>query len=83
VHRQAERAFQGGRHILFIGHRNHPEVVGTFGQLPDGAMTLIETVNDVARLETQDPDNLAFLTQTTLSVDDTADIVTALTARFP
>ncbi len=84
VHRQAERAHESGRHILFIGHRNHPEVVGTFGQLPEGAMTLIETVRDVARLPAPaDPDRLAFLTQTTLSVDDTAEIVAALQARFP
>ena len=83
VHRQAERAHESGRHIIFVGHRNHPEVIGTFGQLPEGAMTLVETVEDVAALSPADPDKLAFLTQTTLSVDDTADIVTALHARFP
>ena len=83
VHRQAERLIEAGRHIIFIGHAGHPEVIGTFGQAPDGAMTLIETVADVARLRPADPDNLAFLTQTTLSVDDTAEIVAALQARFP
>ena len=83
VHRQAERLAEQGRHILFIGHEGHPEVVGTLGQLPEGAMTLIETLGDVAALAPADPDNLAFLTQTTLSVDDTAAIVAALQARFP
>ena len=83
VHRQAERLVASGRHILFIGHRGHPEVIGTFGQVPDGSMTLIETVEDVAALVPADPDNLAFLTQTTLSVDDTAAIVAALRERFP
>jgi 4-hydroxy-3-methylbut-2-en-1-yl diphosphate reductase len=83
VHRQAERLVDAGRHIVFIGHRGHPEVVGTFGQVPAGAMTLVETLEDVSTLSVADPDNLAFLTQTTLSVDDTAEIVEALKARFP
>lgn len=83
VHRQAERAHESGRHIIFVGHRGHPEVIGTFGQLPDGAMTLVETVEDVAALNPADPEKLAFLTQTTLSVDDTAEIVEALQGRFP
>ncbi len=83
VHRQAERLVDGKRHIIFIGHRGHPEVVGTFGQVPDGAMTLVETVEDVAALLPADPTQLAFLTQTTLSVDDTAEIVRALQTRFP
>ncbi len=83
VHRQAERLIEAGRHIIFIGHAGHPEVIGTFGQAPDGAMTLVETIVDVAHLEPADPDNLAFLTQTTLSVDDTAEIVAALKTRFP
>lgn len=83
VHRQAERNYEAGRHIIFIGHAGHPEVIGTFGQLPDGAMTLVETVEDVARLAPENPANLSFLTQTTLSVDDTAAIVEALQARFP
>ncbi|HMN55503.1 MAG TPA: 4-hydroxy-3-methylbut-2-enyl diphosphate reductase, partial [Sphingopyxis sp.] len=83
VHKQAERANEQGRHIIFIGHAGHPEVIGTLGQLPDGAMTLVESVDDVAALSPADPDNLAFLTQTTLSVDDTRDIVAALQHRFP
>src|SRR5689334_888499 len=83
VHRQAERLIADGRHILFIGHAGHPEVIGTFGQVPPGTMTLVETEEDVASLHVADPDNLAFLTQTTLSVDDTAAIVAALQARFP
>jgi len=83
VHRQAERLIAEGRHILFIGHAGHPEVIGTFGQVPAGSMTLVETVADVAGLQLSDADNLAFLTQTTLSVDDTAAIVEALKARFP
>ena len=83
VHRQAQRLIEEGRHILFIGHAGHPEVVGTFGQVPPGSMTLVETVEDVAALNLSDATNLAFLTQTTLSVDDTAAIVGALQARFP
>ncbi|HET7709062.1 MAG TPA: 4-hydroxy-3-methylbut-2-enyl diphosphate reductase [Sphingomicrobium sp.] len=83
VHRQAERLIEDGRHILFIGHAGHPEVIGTFGQVPAGSMTLVETEEDVANLSVADPGNLAFLTQTTLSVDDTAAIVAALKARFP
>ena len=83
VHRQAERLIAQGRHILFIGHEGHPEVIGTFGQVPAGSMTLIETIDEVARLEVSDPTNLAFLTQTTLSVDDTREIVAALHVRFP
>ena len=83
VHRQAERLIADGRHILFIGHAGHPEVIGTFGQVPPGTMTLVETEEDVAELDIADPDNLAFLTQTTLSVDDTAAIVAALQARYP
>ena len=83
VHRQAQRLIEAGRQILFIGHAGHPEVIGTFGQVPVGAMTLIESVEDVANLVVADADNLSFLTQTTLSVDDTAAIVAALQARFP
>jgi 4-hydroxy-3-methylbut-2-enyl diphosphate reductase len=83
VHRQAERLIAEGRHILFIGHAGHPEVIGTFGQVPDGAITLVETVDDVARIQVADKANLAFLTQTTLSVDDTTAIVEALKRRFP
>ena len=83
VHVEAERHHQSDREIVLIGHAGHPEVIGTMGQLPDGAMTLIETVDEVAMFEPRDPANLAFVTQTTLSVDDTAEIVTALQARFP
>jgi 4-hydroxy-3-methylbut-2-enyl diphosphate reductase len=83
VHRQAQRLIDEGRHILFIGHAGHPEVVGTFGQVPNGAMTLVETVEDVAAIELPGDTPLAFLTQTTLSVDDTAAIVDALKSRFP
>ena len=83
VHRQAERHFEAGRHILFIGHRGHPEVVGTMGQVPDGTITLVETIEDVEAIPLVPERSLAFLTQTTLSVDDTAAIVTALRARFP
>ncbi len=83
VHRQAERQVEAGRHIIFIGHRGHPEVIGTFGQVPEDTITLVENVDDVEKLEPADPDNLAFLTQTTLSVDDTSDIIDSLKARFP
>jgi 4-hydroxy-3-methylbut-2-enyl diphosphate reductase len=83
VHRQAERLIADGRHILFIGHAGHPEVIGTFGQVPEGSMTLVETLDDAANITVDDPATLAFLTQTTLSVDDTAAIVGALQARFP
>ena len=82
VHRQAERLVASGRHIVFIGHAGHPEVIGTFGQVPEGSMTLIETVADVADFAPADPANLSFLTQTTLSVDDTAEVVAALKAKF-
>ena len=83
VHRQAERLMEEGRHILFIGHAGHPEVIGTFGQVPEGSITLVETVEDAASINVPDDANLAFLTQTTLSVDDTAAIVDALKVRFP
>jgi len=83
VHVEAQRHHHAGRELLLIGHAGHPEVIGTMGQIPDGAMTLIETVEDVATFTPRDPANLAFATQTTLSVDDTAEIVAALQARFP
>jgi 4-hydroxy-3-methylbut-2-enyl diphosphate reductase len=83
VHVEAERHHKAGREIILIGHAGHPEVIGTMGQLPDGTMTLIETVEDVTSFAPRDPANLAFVTQTTLSVDDTAEIVAALQARFP
>ena len=83
VHVEAERHHKAGREIVLIGHAGHPEVIGTMGQLPDGGMTLIETVEDVAAYQPKDAENLAFVTQTTLSVDDTAEIVAALQTRFP
>jgi 4-hydroxy-3-methylbut-2-en-1-yl diphosphate reductase len=83
VHRQAERQIEAGRHIVFVGHEGHPEVIGTMGQVPEGAITLVETVEDVDALVFSDEVPLAFLTQTTLSVDDTREIVAALQARFP
>jgi 4-hydroxy-3-methylbut-2-enyl diphosphate reductase len=82
VHRQAQRLIEEGRHILFIGHAGHPEVLGTFGQVPEGSITLVETVEDARSVEVPTTP-LAFLTQTTLSVDDTAAIVEALKNRFP
>ena len=83
VHVEAERHHDAGREIILIGHRGHPEVIGTMGQLPDGAVTLVETVADAEAFAPRDPDRLAFVTQTTLSVDDTAEIVAVLQARFP
>ena len=83
VHRQAERQIEAGRHIIFIGHRGHPEVIGTLGQVPEGSITLVEDEADVAALDIPVGTPLAFLTQTTLSVDDTANVIAALMARYP
>ena len=83
VHVEAQRLHANGREIVLIGHAGHPEVVGTMGQLPDGAIALIETVEDAMQFAPQDASRLAFVTQTTLSVDDTSAIVAALQARFP
>ncbi|GLS79769.1 4-hydroxy-3-methylbut-2-enyl diphosphate reductase [Paracoccus marinus] len=83
VHVEAERHHQDGLQMIMVGHRGHPEVLGTMGQLPQGEVILVETVEDVAHVAPRDPDRLAWITQTTLSVDDTADIVDALRARFP
>lgn len=83
VHRQAERQIEKGRHIIFVGHAGHPEVIGTMGQVEPGQMTLVETVADIADLVVPNDASLSYLTQTTLSVDDTADIIAALQARFP
>lgn len=83
VHVEAGRHFDAGREIVLIGHAGHPEVVGTMGQLPEGAVALIETVADAEVFQPRDASNVAFVTQTTLSVDDTAEIVAALKARFP
>ncbi len=83
VHIEAERHAEAGLQIVMIGHKGHPETVGTMGQLPEGEVLLVETVADVAEVQVRDPKRLAFVTQTTLSIDDTADIVAALKARFP
>ena len=83
VHIEAGRHYENGLQIVMIGHAGHPETIGTMGQLPEGEVLLVETVEDVAGLEVRDPARLAFVTQTTLSVDDTADVVAALQARFP
>lgn len=83
VHREAEIHHKRGRHVVLIGHHGHPEVVGTMGQLPAGAITLVETIEDVERFAPADPGQLAYVTQTTLSVDDTAAMIEALKARFP
>lgn len=83
VHREAEVHYKRARHVVLVGHAGHPEVVGTMGQLPEGAITLIETIEDVAHLTPPEGQELAYVTQTTLSVDDTAGIVAALKARFP
>jgi 4-hydroxy-3-methylbut-2-enyl diphosphate reductase len=83
VHRQAERQLEKGQQIIFIGHEGHPEVIGTMGQVPEGKITLVETVEDVANLNFGPDDALSYLTQTTLSVDDTADVIAALEERFP
>ena len=83
VHREAERHHAAGRHILLIGHAHHPEVIGTMGQLPAGAVSLVESPQAAAKLEVADHGNLAYITQTTLSADDTAEVVTALRKRFP
>ncbi len=83
VHVEAQRHYDAGKEIVLIGHAGHPEVVGTMGQLPEGAVALIETVEDARAFTPKDPANVAFATQTTLSVDDTSDIVAALRERFP
>ena len=83
VHVEAQRHYDAGKEIVLIGHAGHPEVVGTMGQLPDGVVKLIETVEDARAFNPIDPANVAFATQTTLSVDDTAEIVAALRERFP
>jgi 4-hydroxy-3-methylbut-2-enyl diphosphate reductase len=83
VHIEAQRHADNGLQMVMIGHAGHPETVGTMGQLPEGEVLLVETPEDVATVTPRDADKLAFVTQTTLSVDDTADIVAALHARFP
>ena len=83
VHRQAERQLEKGRHIIFIGHEGHPEVIGTMGQVEPGQMTLVETIEDVDKLPFDADEELAYLTQTTLSVDDTREVIEALEWRYP
>jgi 4-hydroxy-3-methylbut-2-enyl diphosphate reductase len=83
VHREAEQHYEEGRQIILIGHAGHPEVIGTIGQLPEGAVVLVEDLEQVETLEVINPDNMAYITQTTLSVDDTAGMVAALKRRFP
>ena len=83
VHREAERHFSEGRQIILIGHAGHPEVEGTMGQLPDGAMVLIQSSEDAESIAVDTPDLLAYITQTTLSVDDTTDMISILRRRFP
>ncbi|WP_417268944.1 4-hydroxy-3-methylbut-2-enyl diphosphate reductase [Celeribacter sp.] len=83
VHIEAERHHADGLQMVMIGHAGHPETIGTMGQLPEGEVLLVETPEDVAGLEVRDPEKLAFITQTTLSVDDTVDVIAALRARFP
>ncbi|GAA5074167.1 4-hydroxy-3-methylbut-2-enyl diphosphate reductase [Roseibacterium beibuensis] len=83
VHIEAARHHENGLQMIMIGHEGHPETIGTMGQLPEGEVLLVETVDDIAKVEVRDPDQLAFVTQTTLSLDDTADIVAALKERFP
>ncbi len=83
VHMEAERHHRDGLQMIMIGHKGHPETIGTMGQLPEGAVLLVETVEDVAQVQPNNPDRIAFITQTTLSVDDAADIIAALKTRFP
>lgn len=83
VHIEAERHFENGLQMIMIGHAGHPETIGTMGQLPEGEVLLVETPDDVPGLEVRDPERLAFITQTTLSVDDTVDVIAALRTRFP
>ena len=83
VHMEAQRHFEQGLEIILIGHKGHPEVIGTMGQLPGGAITLIETVADAAEVSVRDAGKLAYVTQTTLSVDDTKDVIGELQRRFP
>ena len=83
VHIEADRHFENGLQIVMIGHAGHPETIGTMGQLPDGGVLLVENTDDVKNLTVRDPSKLAYVTQTTLSIDDTAEVVEALKVRFP
>jgi len=83
VHREAENMYKGGYHIILIGHKGHPEVIGTMGQIPKNGITLVETIEDVKKIIFKKDEKLAFITQTTLSVDDTKEIIECLKKRFP
>ena len=83
VHIEADRHFENGLQIIMIGHEGHPETIGTMGQLPEGGVLLVESTKDVENLIVRDPSKLAYVTQTTLSIDDTAEVVEALKTRFP
>jgi len=83
VHKQALRHMRKGRHVLLVGHKGHPEVIGTMGQMPPGTITLVDTIEDAERLEPEDPNQLGYVTQTTLSMDDMADVLNCLEKRFP
>ena len=83
VHIEADRHFENGLQIIMIGHEGHPETIGTMGQIPEGGVLLVESTKDVENLIVRDPSKLAYVTQTTLSIDDTAEVVEALKARFP
>ena len=83
VHREAENLYKNGSHIILIGHKNHPEVIGTMGQIPKDGISLIESIEDVEKYKNEDRKNLAFVTQTTLSVDDTKEIISSLKKKFP
>ncbi len=83
VHREAENMYKSGYHIILIGHKGHPEVIGTMGQIPENGITLVETIEDVKKIIFKKDEKLAFITQTTLSVDDTKEIIECLKKRFP
>ena len=83
VHREAERHYEAGREIILVGHAGHPEVIGTMGQLPEGGVLLVESVEDAETVSPSHPERLAYITQTTLSVDDCADVIAVLQRRFP
>ena len=83
VHREAENMYKSGYHIILIGHKGHPEVIGTMGQIPENGITLVETIQDVKKIIFKKDEKLSFITQTTLSVDDTKEIIECLKKRFP
>lgn len=83
VHKEAERHFSNGRQMIMIGHQSHPETIGTMGQLPPGEVILVETIDDVDQIKPKNDSSLAYITQTTLSIDDTSNIISALKKKFP